>query len=811
MNSFLRILFLCLSPFVAQAASIQVTMSSQFLARGEQAVLEVLLSEIEPPETLRLPSIPGVSLQSRGFGGPNATILPGRKLGYVYQFQISSFEVGKHTIPAISLRVGSETLESAPLEFEVFEASQISFSELRIGTETIPYAAFFRSTKTNPYVGEIIPVEMKIYFPANIRIEEWGIPDFDRSGVTAWRFEPRPQVGNAIMLGAKYQCASYPSTMAASQSGKVSIGAAKIRLISVQNVMGQFGFEQNAVPLNLQAAALVLEAQALPANPPDGFVNAVGIFSLESKVDDNEVREGDPINVDLIVSGRGNLDSLDAPVLSDPEGWKLYDATRNEMGEERRLHSGTITFKQFMRPTARQTLIPPFRLAYFDPEAAAYKVLTTSPIPLKVLPSTNPVAQASGLAVVPQAAEIPVERMTDILGLIQTDALVGSPASFAMPYLWHVVPLVLVLTLGFAIFYRHYWPRWQASPEQVKRRNAWKSLEQAPADSAAFFRQAGRFVETWLAQSNDPQVQEILKERDQVCFLPESAQAPLPSSRRKEILHTLRKLAFAVVIMAMAFGPSLQAEQASSQPVDATTAYQQGNYKEAINQWLAAGPYEQLTASTLYNIGNACYRAGSQGHAALYYRRALLVDPGLDEARQNLRFLERKFGALTIKRPNYQYTLTKIPEVWFKNVMLGCLWFVVIAVLIFPATNRGSRLRIFAVAALIVCPLLSLGSAMARHYYPNDSVFAPYAEQAVIVKDKTVVYADASRTSGQVIEVPAGSLCRIIRQSDRWVYIAFASQTRGWVTADQLELLIPTSPPKAPDLSPPKEKKGPSA
>lgn len=812
MNSFLRFAFLLLCPFLASAASIQATMSSQFLARGEQAVLEVLLAEIEPPETLRMPSIPGVSMQARGFGGPNATILPGRKLGYVYQFQLSSFEVGKHTIPAISLRVGTQTFESKPVEFEVFDATQMTFSELRVGNETIPYAAFFRTAKTDPFVGEIIPVELKVYFPANVRIEEWGIPDFDRSGVTAWRFEPRPQLGNAILLGANYQCASYPSTMAASQAGKVSIGPAKIRLISVQNVLGQFGFEQNAIPLNLQTGALELNARPLPENAPEGFVNAVGTFTLEAKAEETEVREGDPLNVELTVSGRGNLDSMSAPVLADPEGWKLYEATRSEMGEERRLHQGSVVFKQFMRPTARQTMVPPFRLVYFDPEAAAYKVLTTSPIPLKVLPSTSPSALPGSIAAIPQAAEIPVERMTDILGLMQGEPILRSGSSMALPYLWHLVPLVLVLTLAFAIFHRHFWPRFQATPEQKMRREAWKSLAQAPDDRATFLRQAGRFIEQWLPQqATDQRVQEILQERDQSCFLPESSTTPMPSSRRQEILRTLRKLAFALVMGLACFSSPLQGAEAETPSTDPTTAYQKGKYKDAIASWLAAGPYEQLSAATLYNIGNACYRAGSQGYAALYYRRALLADPTMEEARQNLRFLERKFGALTIKRPNYQYSLTRVPESWFRNLLFGCVWMIVIGILLFPATHRGSRLRLAALACLTLCPLLAVGSALAQHYYPDDSIFAPYAEQAVVIADKTIVYADASRTSGQVIEVPAGSLCRVVRRSDRWVYIAFASQTRGWVPDDRIENLIPDSPPQVPDFSAPSEPKGPSA
>ncbi len=804
----------------AHAAALQMNMSSQFLARGEQAVLEVLLSEIEPPETLNIPQVAGVSIQSRGFGGPNATILPGRKLGYIYQFQVSSFEVGKHRIPPVSLSVGSKTFTSNALDFEVFDASAIRFSELRIGSETIPYAAFFRTTKDNPFVGEILPIELKVYFPANIRIDEWGIPDFDRSGITAWRFEPRPQLGNAILLGANYQCASYPSTMAASTAGKVTMGPAKIRLISVQNVMGQFGFEQNAIPLNLEAEALELMAQALPANAPADFRNAVGSFTLDAKLPESEVREGDPINVDLMVSGRGNLDSMEPPVLTDAEGWKLYEASRSELGEERRLQQGTVQFKQFMRPTARQTLVPPFRLVYFDPIDAAYKTLTTSPLPLKVLPSTAPVAAAGTAALTPPAATVPVESMADILGLIPDATLLKNETSQDLAKFWHLIPGVILLTLVFAIFHRHYLPRWQLTEDQKRRRDAWKALQSVSDERAEFLRQAGRFIEVWLPQQAErPEVKEILLERDETCFRPSHGGAPILPSRRQEILSTLKKIVFSLLFLTLMLAPASDAAETppaaspapAAAPVDPKAAYEQGNYREAITAWLAAGPYESLSADTLYHIGNACYRAGSQGYAALYYRRALAAQPDHAEAKQNLRFLERKFGALTIKRPNYQYTLTKVPKSYFEQSLYASIWLAVLSLLTFPATASGSRWRLAAIITLLICPILTFTSLLAQKIYPDDSIFAPLDEQAVVVVDQTTVYADASRTSGQVIEVPAGSLCRIIRRTDRWVYIAFATQTRGWVPAHQIEELVPTSPPKVPDFSKLSKPKGPSA
>lgn len=796
-----------------QAASIEVSLSSRFMVRGEQTVMEITLTDVSPPESLRLPAIPGVVVQPRGFGGPNTTILPGRKLGYVYQYQISSFEPGSHTIPKITMRVGNETVTSEPISFEVFDAKSLTFSELKIGDETIPYAAFFQTTKTAPYVGEIIPVELKVYFPANIRIEEWGIPDFERSGVTAWRFEPRPLVGNVILLGANYQCASYPSNMSASQAGKVRIGPAKIRLIALQNVLGQFGYERNAIPLYLNAQALELDAKPLPPNAPKGFTNAIGSFTLDAKVQDTELREGDPINVELEISGKGNLDSMDAPILSDPEGWKLYDATRSEMGEERRLQKGTIIFKQFMRPTSRQVLVPPFQLPYFDPELGEYKVISTAPIPLTVAPSTAVMQSADNIAAIPLAADVPIEKMTDILGIIRGADLTKSASSLDLPHLWHLIPLIITLVLLFAIFYRKLLPRLRPTPAMIERKADWKKLEQAQQDPAQFLRQAGRFIEKWSPSSETtPEVQAILSERDQVCFQPQNSNPSMPNSRRNEILKTLRKLSLFCLfsLLLCSLSAPLCAEEPAKE-LSAEQLYEQGNYKEAISQWLAAGPYESLSAATLFNIGNACYRTGSQGQAALYYRRALIADPQHVEARQNLRFLERKFGALTIKRPEYQYKLTQIPESWLTTTLFACAWSTVISLLVFPATRSGSKLRIAAVVALIVAPLLSIACAVGGHFYPDDSQFAPYSEQAVIIADKATIYADASRSAGQVIEAPGGSLCRIVQRSDRWVYVSFATQTRGWIPAEQIEPLIPTEPLKTPSFQSPKDDKGPSA
>ena len=237
---------------------------------------------------------------------------------------------------------------------------------------------------------------------------------------------------------------------------------------------------------------------------------------------------------------------------------------------------------------------------------------------------------------------------------------------------------------------------------------------------------------------------------------------------------------------------------------DAEEAYHAARYDDAIALWLKTGNYESLSAGILYNIGNACYRAGSPGHAALYYRRALARNPDHQESRQNLRFIERKHGSITIHRPDYQYTLARVPLSAWKGMLWAGVWISVLSMLVFPATHRGAKLRLVAIVGLVIAPLLIVSGALAWRYFPDDAKFSPLARQAVIIEEKATLHAEASRTSAEVIDVPAGSLCEVIRKSGRWTYVSLASKTRGWVPVEAIEMIVPEGVPQPPKIRKPK-------
>jgi hypothetical protein len=783
------------------AAQTSSRLSSRFLARGEQALLEIAVAGSRPDDFPEIQAVKGVEIRKAG-RGPQTKFLPGRRLEYVFEYLVSSYETGSHTLPAFKVNADGVTSRTEPLEFTVFDPDDLQWSETVAGGTRFRYASAFRVMNPRPYEGETTPVEIKIFVPRDLFVEDWGIPDFQRDGVTAWRFQPSAMRGQVNLLGMPHVSVAYPSTLTPTRTGTVGIGPATVRLITTEVVMEGI-LRRVSREVNLTVPGLELESVRLPAGAPAGFENAVGNFNLTVGTELTELKEGDPIPVEIVVSGSGNLDTLRPPKPVDAGGWKLYDATTEPRGDERRELAGTTVFRQFLRPLEIKPAVPAFQLVYFDPKEKAYKTVVSEPIPRRMTPSAAP--KADGIAP-PQALATPVERMTDILGLLDTSDIT-IPATRRIPgWLGHAFGVLIALMLIGKALWTRYGDRFKKNPERIARLAALREIEamaKNPEDTG-FLMAAGRFIERWLGANPPPEARAVLAERDALCFREDKpGGSVLDPKKRDAILKALRKAVMAWLAMTLLVITSGQAR--AENPADkARTAYESAKYDEAISQWLKAGSYDELSPDILYNIGNACYRAGSPGHAALYYRRALARAPGHQEARQNLRFIERKHGSITIHRPEYQYALARIPLGTWQGLLWTGAWFCVLAALVFPATRPGSRLRPVAVAALVIAPLLAAIGGLGWRYFPNDAEFAPLARQTVIVGDKVILHAEAARTSPEVIDAPPGSLCEVIRESGRWAYIAFATKTRGWVPVEAIEKIVPAKTPAPPQIRKPR-------
>lgn len=794
-----RIIILALLGAATAHSAVRAKISSGFVARGEECLFEIRVEGQEPDSMPKTPVVKDVVIEPIGFGRPQ--MFPGRRVESSFQYLVSSYAVGVHVIPPIEVLVDGTRMMTQPISLEVFDPSELKWAQAAAQPaalgESVRYASIIRVPDRKIYANQTVASEIKIYVPAELArsIADWGVPEFERKGLAVWRFEPSDPPGRVNLLGQPYVSLSYQTTMTPIVAGEVEIGPATVRLIYVKTVFDGFARRMN-VQSTLDVPKQSFEVAALPEGAPEGFDNAVGKFSLGTSIKETDVTEGEPLAMDVIVSGSGNLDNLRSPKLVDPSGWKVYDATPTQRGEERRELSGSVVFSQFLRPLEMKSSVPPFRLVYFDPDAGRYETVMTEAIPLSMDPAAaGKNFESSGP---PQAMSMPVERMTDILGAISSGKLLSASGN-SMPPAWvfhAMAALVALVLIGKALWMRYAHVFERDDVKLAKRRDFEKVAGVPTGDGLAFLKAAGAFAERWLDGDGSAEVRRIIEERDRLCFR-QSADVPgVPKRRRSEILRNLRRAAFGLILFALTL-PSARAEDVSSKAME---AYESAKYSEAAKLWLQAGAYKDLSADTLYNIGNAAYRMGAPGQAALYYRRALARDTSHGEARQNLRFLERKYGAITVSRPSYQYAVAKVPLSAWRGALWCGAWFLVLGLLVFPATRAGSRWRAAGMLGLVFGPMLMSLGALGWRYFPDDAAYAALERQAVVVADKVVLHSDAARTSPEVIDAPPGSLAEVLQRSGRWAYVAFATKTRGWVPVESIEMIIPDGNPEPPKL-----------
>ena len=120
-------------------------------------------------------------------------------------------------------------------------------------------------------------------------------------------------------------------------------------------------------------------------NQPADFTGAIGSYTLSARASPTKVSAGDPITVEVQISGKGVLDSITLPSLTNWSGFKLYPPNtkvdfRDSLGME-----GVKTFEQVAIPqTSAVREIPALSFSYFDPDQKTYRTLRENGIRLAV-------------------------------------------------------------------------------------------------------------------------------------------------------------------------------------------------------------------------------------------------------------------------------------------------------------------------------------------------------------------------------------------------------------------------------------------
>ena len=214
-----------------------------------------------------------------------------------------------------------------------------------------------------------------------------------------------------------------------------------------------------------------VQVRPLPAGAISGFTGAVGRFNVSAHVDAASTRTGEPIQLKVVVSGEGNIETLPVPDWPDFDGWRVVEApaTTETQVADGRVVGSRIYGMALVPERAGDLSIPEIGYHHFDPEEAEYVEAATAPISVSVagadgLPAEPPVRDADPPAEGRETVMRPIKPVPSSLRQ-REEELTASPVYWAA---WAIPPLMVV---G-ALIWRRRRASLEAARAEILRRSA---------------------------------------------------------------------------------------------------------------------------------------------------------------------------------------------------------------------------------------------------------------------------------------------------------------------------------------------------
>ncbi|MCP4358286.1 MAG: protein BatD [Chloroflexi bacterium] len=303
----------------------------------------------------------------------------------VYQFHLQPTQTGILTIDPVALNVNGQTFTSQPIQVQVTQGQGPSQSVQSLGQPDDPTPApttlngqdlFVEAVVDNesPYQGEQVTYTFRFYQAVNLRGQpSYQPPDF--SGL--WNdVEPQQRQSSVTAASRSYHVTEIDSILFPTVAGEVIIDPTK--LVIPGGLWSQ--------DTTLQTQPIILDVRPLPAGAPLTFKGAVGKFALNTAVDKQETKVGEPITLNVEISGQGNIGTMGDPIWPDDVNWRGFD---NDSGTYTELINGRLrgakSYERLLIPkNGGQIALPGLEYAYFDPESETYETLTTEPVAVNV-------------------------------------------------------------------------------------------------------------------------------------------------------------------------------------------------------------------------------------------------------------------------------------------------------------------------------------------------------------------------------------------------------------------------------------------
>jgi len=382
-------LFICLLSIslVAQEATLKAKVSKNKLGVNQRLRIEFSINKqggdnFSPPNFTNFKVVGGPS-QSVSQSWINGKVTFSQSYTYIIQPK----RKGAFSIASASIKIGGKFIKSEPVKIIVLDAVEIPKNPNDpnyVAQQNIHLVA--EISKANPYVGEGIYVEYRLYVSENVSVYDTSISEAPKYN-GFWNQDIKVN-GFPVKMG-KYNGENYryivlqKALLIPTKTGKLSIDPMRMDIV-IGVPSGRADFFGNAITKNIRrefaSTKKIIRPKSLPLEgKPANFAGAVGDFNFNVALSKDILKANETSQVQIKISGKGNLKLFELPTVETPVELEMYQPERKERVRVNASGiSGAVTDTYTVVPLYKgKYKIPSISFSYFNPKEKKYKTIAT--------------------------------------------------------------------------------------------------------------------------------------------------------------------------------------------------------------------------------------------------------------------------------------------------------------------------------------------------------------------------------------------------------------------------------------------------
>lgn len=243
-----------------------------------------------------------------------------------------------------------------------------------------------------------------------------------------------------------------------------------------------------------------------------------------------------------------------------------------------------------------------------------------------------------------------------------------------------------------------------------------------------------------------------------------------------------------ILIIAVLLGFNSYSQNPTEEFAQANKLYQEQKFEEALSVYESLITKNYISADLYYNLANTYYKLNRIAPSVLYYRKALKLNPNMEDAVFNLKMAEAltadKFEHLP--KTNLKLLWENISEFltvnqWaYLSLLSSLLTLVLFLWFKFSLSSSNKRLAfVLGVVAISITVFSVFVSFQQKSHWEKN-------KEAVVMVSNTYIKVAPNQSSEDAFILHEGSSIIVVDQLDDWFRIKLSDGKVGWIKSSDL-------------------------